>query len=276
MDRRQTQTTFGGSSMQSYRIGTFELLLPTNSPQPGRSAPHETRGRALYRKAPSRFSKHYCNTAAGRENGHPKTHSRDNARNWLGGPTARPQHLQEPPGATQVSLLASGSRYLRTSAGLEYRYYIHSVARRVCLSYGSDRLVQSPCFSTPAFEQPGRHFLHRGVRGGNEKHGRPEIFNTDQGAQFSSREFVNAVLSKGIRFSMDGRGRALDKECVAYCTFGERLNSRVGGALFGLRPLTEPCVRVRTRLFMLILPISQSRTNVSLLRWKLLFVLLVL
>lgn len=42
------------------------------------------------------------------------------------------------------------------------------------------------------------------------RYGRPESFNTDQGVQFSSEEFVNAVLSKNIRFSMDGRGRALD------------------------------------------------------------------
>ena len=43
-----------------------------------------------------------------------------------------------------------------------------------------------------------------------EVYGRPNIFNTDQGVQFSSQEFVHAVLSKDIRFSMDGRGRALD------------------------------------------------------------------
>lgn len=43
-----------------------------------------------------------------------------------------------------------------------------------------------------------------------DTYGRPEIFNSDQGVQFTSQEFVNAVLSKGIRFSMDGRGRALD------------------------------------------------------------------
>ena len=43
-----------------------------------------------------------------------------------------------------------------------------------------------------------------------EIYGQPKIFNTDQGVQFSSQSFVNAVLSKNIRFSMDGRGRALD------------------------------------------------------------------
>lgn len=40
--------------------------------------------------------------------------------------------------------------------------------------------------------------------------GRPEIFNTDQGAQFTSRAFTGALEERGIAISMDGRGRALD------------------------------------------------------------------
>jgi putative transposase len=39
---------------------------------------------------------------------------------------------------------------------------------------------------------------------------RPEIFNTDQGVQFTSRAFTSRLESKGIAISMDGRGRALD------------------------------------------------------------------
>lgn len=38
----------------------------------------------------------------------------------------------------------------------------------------------------------------------------PEIFNTDQGAQFTASAFVDRVLSSGAKMSMDGRGRALD------------------------------------------------------------------
>ena len=38
----------------------------------------------------------------------------------------------------------------------------------------------------------------------------PEIFNSDQGAQFTSDEFTDRLLKRGIRISMDGRGRALD------------------------------------------------------------------
>src|SRR5690606_23529696 len=40
--------------------------------------------------------------------------------------------------------------------------------------------------------------------------GVPEIVNTDQGSQFTSREFTELLKSHGIRISMDGRGRWLD------------------------------------------------------------------
>jgi len=40
--------------------------------------------------------------------------------------------------------------------------------------------------------------------------GRPEIFNSDQGSQFTSTAFTDRLLEGGVRISMDGRGRALD------------------------------------------------------------------
>ena len=40
--------------------------------------------------------------------------------------------------------------------------------------------------------------------------GTPDIFNTDQGSQFTSREFTGMLASNQIAISMDGRGRALD------------------------------------------------------------------
>jgi putative transposase len=44
--------------------------------------------------------------------------------------------------------------------------------------------------------------------------GHPEIFNTDQGAQFTSQAFTARLKEGGIRISMDGRGRALDNVFV--------------------------------------------------------------
>jgi len=43
-----------------------------------------------------------------------------------------------------------------------------------------------------------------------QKHGEPEIFNTDQGSQFTSEVFIDVLKSNEIRISMDGKGRALD------------------------------------------------------------------
>ena len=40
--------------------------------------------------------------------------------------------------------------------------------------------------------------------------GAPEIFNTDQGSQFTSAEFQKSLTDKNVRISMDGRRRALD------------------------------------------------------------------
>jgi putative transposase len=42
------------------------------------------------------------------------------------------------------------------------------------------------------------------------KYGCPEIFNTDQGSQFTGEAFTNALRSKGIAISMDGKGRWMD------------------------------------------------------------------
>jgi putative transposase len=44
--------------------------------------------------------------------------------------------------------------------------------------------------------------------------GKPEIFNTDQGCQFTSKEFVEVLKGAGIRISWDGKGRALDNVFV--------------------------------------------------------------
>ena len=43
-----------------------------------------------------------------------------------------------------------------------------------------------------------------------EMYGNPEIFNTDQGSQFTSIAFTELLEAAGIRGSMDGRGRCLD------------------------------------------------------------------
>jgi putative transposase len=46
------------------------------------------------------------------------------------------------------------------------------------------------------------------------RYGRPEIFNTDQGSQFTSQAFTGLLAGRGIRISMDGKGAWRDNVFV--------------------------------------------------------------
>jgi putative transposase len=47
-----------------------------------------------------------------------------------------------------------------------------------------------------------------------ESNTQPEVFNTDQGVQFTSHNFIKALESKAIQISMDGKGRAIDNVLI--------------------------------------------------------------
>ena len=42
------------------------------------------------------------------------------------------------------------------------------------------------------------------------RYGKPEVFNTDQGSQFTSLDFTSVLKDAGVAISMDGRGRYMD------------------------------------------------------------------
>jgi putative transposase len=50
------------------------------------------------------------------------------------------------------------------------------------------------------------------------RRGRPEVFNSDQGSQFTSEKFTGELEARQIAISMDGRGRCLDKAYASHCT----------------------------------------------------------
>jgi putative transposase len=87
--------------------------------------------------------------------------------------------------------------YIRLRNGFAYLVAVMDWFSRLVLSYRVSNSLET-AFCLDAFEEAVTTY------------GRPAIFNTDQGVQFTSQEFVDAVLSKGIQFSMDGRGRAVD------------------------------------------------------------------
>ena len=47
-----------------------------------------------------------------------------------------------------------------------------------------------------------------------ERYGCPEIFNIDQGSQFTGQEFTSVLSDSGVAISMDGRGRCMDNDKV--------------------------------------------------------------
>lgn len=86
--------------------------------------------------------------------------------------------------------------YIRLARGFVYLMAIIDWFSRYVLAWElSTTLDTSFCLDA----------LDRALRGAT-----PEIFNTDQGVQFTSTEFLNRLKAAKIRISWDGRGRALD------------------------------------------------------------------
>jgi putative transposase len=78
------------------------------------------------------------------------------------------------------------------------------------------------------------------------RYGTPEIFNTDQGSQFTSEGFIEKLSSRGIRVSMDGKGRWLDNvfierlwRTVKYEDIYLKGYDSIGAARHGLRTYFE-------------------------------------
>lgn len=87
--------------------------------------------------------------------------------------------------------------YIRLAQGFVYLVAIIDWHSRYVLSWGISVTLESG-FCLEALDEAIRRY------------GKPEIFNTDQGAQFTSMDFTGRLKEEGIRISMDGRGRAVD------------------------------------------------------------------
>jgi len=53
-------------------------------------------------------------------------------------------------------------------------------------------------------------FCVNALKSAIRQYGRPDIFNTDQGSQYTGKEFTGVLLEHDIKISMDGKGRAMD------------------------------------------------------------------
>ena len=87
--------------------------------------------------------------------------------------------------------------YLRLARGVAYLVAVMDWYSRKVLAWRVSNTLE-------------RGFCVDGLEHALQIHGTPEIFNTDQGCQFTSEAFTGMLKAHGIAISMDGRGRALD------------------------------------------------------------------
>jgi putative transposase len=87
--------------------------------------------------------------------------------------------------------------YLPMARGFCYLVAVMDWASRRVLSWRLSNTLD-PSFCTEALEEALKNY------------GTPEIFNTDQGSQFTSEAFTGILSAHGIKISMDGKGRWMD------------------------------------------------------------------
>ena len=86
--------------------------------------------------------------------------------------------------------------YIRTATGFMYLVVVIDWHSRYVLSWRLSNTLDA-------------HFCIEALKEALRQ-GTPKIFNTDQGVQFTSHEFIKVLTDAGIKISMDGKGRALD------------------------------------------------------------------
>jgi len=92
--------------------------------------------------------------------------------------------------------------FIRLRGGFAYLTVVMDWYSRVVLSWEvSVTLTEDFCVSA----------LERAIRTHSQL---PEIFNTDQGSQYTGRAFTSVLKQHGIKISMDGKGRAMDNIMV--------------------------------------------------------------
>ena len=118
-------------------------------------------------------------------------------------PVSHPEHRKSPyllrglPIVRSNQVWASDITYLRTERGFMYLVtVIDWYSRKVLAQRFSNTLDKRFCLEA--------------VQEALERYGTPEMFNSDQGCQYTSREMTGLLASQGVRISMNGAGRCAD------------------------------------------------------------------
>jgi transposase InsO family protein len=94
------------------------------------------------------------------------------------------------------------------------RHHLHPDGSWFCLSGGDYGLAFTASALLAGLHTLDASFGIEALKAAIEDHGAPEIFNTDQGSQFTSEEFTGVLKQHGIQICMDGKGRWVDSVFV--------------------------------------------------------------
>ena len=114
------------------------------------------------------------------------------------------------PGAPDLSLPAPRSADHAAEPRVVHGCHLHPPAAGLFVPGRRDGLGEPQVLSWRLSNTLDAHFCIEALHEALAHYGPPEIFNSDQGSQFTSVDFTNVLKETGIRISMDGKGRWMD------------------------------------------------------------------
>ena len=210
MHRTGSFSTEHRAAMRVAGLGTFQLLLPAAAGERRESAADAAVGRVVSGASLLRQpADGHCSFQGMGPGSEPQTGAAMHAADGTGSFVSPTQPEPAGAGTRDFPVFTAWLGDPAMQSSLEQRHHLRSDARRILVSNGGVGLVQSLRAELGVVQYFGRLVLPVGA-GSSFRLGQPEIFNTDQGAQFTAQEYLGLLKKREIRISMDGRGRALD------------------------------------------------------------------
>ncbi len=123
-------------------------------------------------------------------------------------PAASDLHSSQ--GAQALSVSAAGRQDRPAQPGMVCRHHLHPAGEGLPVSGGDHGLVERKVLAWRLSNTMDVQFCVDALDEALSRHDKPEIFNTDQGSQFTSWAWTQRLKDAGVRISMDGRSRFLD------------------------------------------------------------------
>jgi hypothetical protein len=188
----------------------FDAVLPAIAGERGRSAPDALAGRTVSADPILRLPADGGGDAAGRFRGQPQAGETTDAGDGDRGDLPKTQYQSRTSGAQGVPLPIAGSGHRQTEPGVVCGHHLRADGKGVCVSGRGDGLVQPAGFVVAGVDHDGFGFLRGGATRGHGDVRAARNFNTDQGVQLTSADFLAGLEAQAVRISMDGKGRYLD------------------------------------------------------------------